>query len=120
MTGKSTSSNASVYAVNHLVGSASVSSASWAGSAVDEVPNLPAAPPLFAWKVARDCPSDGGVDPQCLEIPGPGCPTGLATGALGFFAFRAYLEPSGNTGPDPATLIRDRVLKFTHKQVAAR
>jgi hypothetical protein len=107
-TGKTTYSNVSVYAIEHLVGIASVDSTQYAGSAVDYLPSHPDAPKLHAWKIARDCTGD----PHCLEIPDAGCPTGLGAGKAGTITFRYYMEPSTSTAPDPSTVVLDRVIQF--------
>lgn len=104
--GKVAYANASVYALQHLVGLASVASDHYPGSAQAYVTTD--ADRLYAYKLARSC----GPDPYCLEIPKGGCPTGIANGALGAIAFRTYLEPTTKTAPAPATLVRDRVLRF--------
>lgn len=107
-TDKTTYSSFSVYAMDHLVGVASVTSKDWGGSALDYLPSHPDAPKLYAWKVARDC----GADPHCLAIPDAGCPTGVGAGKLGTVTFRTYLEPKTATAPDPNTLLLDRVIQF--------
>lgn len=109
--GKASYSNASVYAMEHLVGVGSVTSRQYEGSAATYLPNHPDVAKLYAWKIARDCTGD----PQCLAIADAGCPQGVGAGKSGAIAFRVYLEPTTNTGPDPATLIRDRVIRFTKK-----
>jgi hypothetical protein len=106
--GKATYSNASVYAIEHLVGVASVHNGTYQGSAADYLPGDPDVGKLYAWKIARNC----GSDPHCLPIPDAGCPTGLQAGAVGAIAFRVYLEPTTLTAPDPSTLVRDRVIHF--------
>ena len=93
-----TYANVAVYALQHLVGVASIAFAP--GSATDAH--------LYAYKIARTC----GSDPYCLEVPVGACPTGIANGALGSIAFRTYLEPSTATAPSPSVLVRDRVLRF--------
>ena len=103
-TGKATYANASVYSVEHLAGLVSVTSHDWAGSASVWLPGDPDAASLFAWRIARDCTGDA----HCLEVPTTACPTGAALGAPLTIAFRAYLEPGTGTGPDPATLVRER------------
>jgi hypothetical protein len=105
---KTSYSSFSVYAIDHLVGVASVTSKTYAGSASDYLPNHPNVDDLYAWKVARDC----GTDPHCLAIPDAGCPTGVGAGKFGTITFRAYLEPGTFTAPDPATLVQDRVIYF--------
>ncbi|HTJ47479.1 MAG TPA: hypothetical protein VL463_35515 [Kofleriaceae bacterium] len=106
VSGKVSYANASVYAVQHLVGVASAASPRFPGSAQQYVTTD--APKLYAYKIARSC----GGDPYCLEIPKGACPDGLDNGALGAIAFRTYLEPTTATAPDPSTLVRDRVLRF--------
>jgi len=103
-TGKATYANASVYSVEHLAGLVSVTSHEWAGSASVWLPGDPDAASLFAWRIARDCTGDS----HCLEVPTTACPTGAALTAPLTLAFRAYLEPGTGTGPDPATLVRER------------
>ena len=107
--GKTSYSNFSVYAMDHLVGVASVDNLKYAGSASAFLPSHPDAPKLYAWKVARACAGD----PKCLEIPDAGCPTGVAAGKSGTVTFRTYLEPKTKTAPDPSTLVLDRVIRFT-------
>lgn len=107
-TGKATYANASLYAVQHLAGVAAVSSKSWSGSAARYLPDHPLADKLYAYKIARACNGDE----FCLEVPAAPCPGGIAPGALAVVAFRAYLEPTSNTGPDPALLVPDGVLRF--------
>lgn len=110
-TGKALYTSASVYALDNLVGVASVTSADWSGSATDYIPSDPAAPKLFAWKIARNC----GGDPHCLQVKDGDCPSGMTPGQLAAIAFRVYVEPSTSTAPDPATLIRERVIRFAKK-----
>lgn len=107
-TGKTAYSNASVYALDKLVGLASVASDEYPGSARAYLPADPDADRLYAWKLARACHGE----PFCLEIPYGTCPTGMPDGALGTINFRTYLEPSSKTAPLPSTLVRDRVLVF--------
>jgi hypothetical protein len=109
LTGKTSYSNVSVYALEHLVGLTSVASDQYAGSARSYLPADPAAPLLYAWKIARSC---GPLEPFCLEVPKGGCPTGIPNGALGTLTFRTYLEPSSATAPLISTLQRDRILSF--------
>jgi len=110
-TGKTAYANASVYAVEKLVGLASVASDEYANSARRYRPNDPDADKLYAWKLARSCHAE----PYCLEIPYGTCPTGMPDGALGTINFRTYLEPSSKTAPLPSTLIRDRIVAFKRK-----
>jgi hypothetical protein len=110
-TKKATYANASVYAVQHLIGVAAVASDAWAGSASQYLPNHPLADELYAYRIARAC--DGA--PYCLEIASQQCPDGIAPGAYSAIAFRAYLEPSTATAPDPATMVLDRVIELTKK-----
>jgi hypothetical protein len=105
-TDKATYHSCSLYAIEHLVGLRAVSSLDWAGSAARLLPADPDADQLFAWRFARDCAGDA----YCTEIPVGSCPDGAPlTGALAI-AFRAYVEPSTATAPDPATLVRERAL----------
>jgi hypothetical protein len=108
VSGKTTYSNASVYAMEKLVGLVSVASDRYAGTAASYLPSDPEASKLYAWKFARHC--DG--DPFCTVVPKGACPTGIENGAYGNLTFRTYLEPSTNTAPSPSTLVRDRVLYF--------
>jgi hypothetical protein len=108
-TGKVAYSSFSVYAIEHLVGVAAVTSESYTGSAQVYLPSHPDAPKLYAWKIARQC----GGEPYCLEIPDAGCPSGVVGDKFGTIAFRAYLEPGTHTAPDPSTLVIDRVVRFT-------
>jgi hypothetical protein len=108
--GKVAYSSATVYALEHLVGLAAVTSKDYGGSAAAYLPAHPDAPKLYAWKIARTC----AAGEKCLAIPTGTCPTGIAQGKLGSIAFRTYLEPGTATAPDPGTLVRDRVLHF-HK-----
>jgi hypothetical protein len=108
-TGKAVYSSFSVYAIDHLVGVAAVTSTDYPGSAQDYLPAHPEAPKLYAWKIARQC----GGEPHCLEIPDAGCPSGIVGDKFGTIAFRAYLEPATNTAPDPSTLVIDRVIRFS-------
>lgn len=105
-TGKASYANFAVYEVRRLFGVASVDSRRFAGSAADYLPGHPLADRLYAWRVKRDCSGD----PFCLELATT-CP-GLAPDELGVIAFRAYLEPGTDVGPDPAELILDRVIRF--------
>ncbi|MBK7583815.1 MAG: hypothetical protein IPI67_26935 [Myxococcales bacterium] len=109
LTGKTSYANFSVYAIEHLVGVASVSNVQYAGSATALLPGDPGAAKLYAWKVARTC----GSDPHCLAIPDAACPTGVGAGKSGTITFRTYLEPKTQTAPDISTLALDRVIKFT-------
>ncbi len=109
VTGKTSYSNFSVYAIEHLVGVASVDNLKYAGSASAFLPSHPDAPKLYAWKVARSC----GSEPNCLAIPDAGCPTGVGAGKAGTITFRTYLEPKTKTAPDPSTLLQSRVIRFT-------
>lgn len=108
VSGKTVYSNASVYALNKLVGIASVASDVYPGSAQRYLPRDPDASKLYAWKLARTCNGE----PDCLEIPYGTCPDGMPDGAFGTVTFRTYLEPSSKTAPLPSTLIRDRVMAF--------
>jgi hypothetical protein len=109
VSGKTTYANFSVYAVEHLVGIASIASDQYPGSAQRYLlPTDPDAPKLYAWKIARACNGEM----HCLEIPKGACPTGIDNGAMGLIAFRTYLEPTTKTAPDMATLVRDRILRF--------
>jgi hypothetical protein len=108
VSGKTVYSNTSVYALDKLVGLASVASDLYPGSAQRYLPGSPDAAKLYAWKLARTC--NGELD--CLEIPYGTCPDGMPDGALGTITFRTYLEPSSKTAPLPSTLIRDRVMAF--------
>lgn len=110
-TGKATYANASLYAVQHLAGVAAVSSKTWKGSAARYLPNHPLVDKLYAFKLARAC--DG--EDYCLEVPDAPCPNGIAPGSLAAIAFRAYLEPSTHTAPDPQRLVPDGVLRFKVK-----
>jgi hypothetical protein len=110
-TGKAVYASASVYAIEHLFGVASVTSADYAGSASAYLPGHPDAEKLYAWKIARSC---GGA-PGCLEIPVGSCPDGVALDAALSIAFRVYLEPSSGTAADPSTLVIDRVMRFSPK-----
>ncbi len=107
-TGKVSYANLSVYAIEHLVGLVSVSSDTHPGSAQPFLKDSPAAPRLYAWKLARQCNGE----PFCTEVPNGQCPAGLDDNKLGTITFRTYLEPSTRTAPDPSTLVRDRVLRF--------
>lgn len=108
-TGKSTYASVSVYALQHVVGVAGANdSLGYAGSAAPFLPGDPSAGELYAWKIARDC----GGDPHCLAIPTGGCPTGIDDDKIGFFAFRAYVEPTTATAPDTSTLVIDRIVRF--------
>lgn len=107
--GKTVYSNASVYALDKLVGLASVASDEYPGSARKYLPLDPSAPALYAWKIARTCAAG---EPFCLAIPKGTCPTGMPNGALGTITFRTYLEPSSKTAPLTTTLVPDRILKF--------
>lgn len=107
-TGKATYSSFSIYAIQHLVGIAGVTSAELGGSAEDYLPTGPDTSKLYAWTVARDCT---GL-PHCLAVPEGTCPSGIDDGQLGLIAFRAYVEPGQATAPDPATMVIDRVLRF--------
>lgn len=109
LTSKTSYNNVSVYALEHLVGLVSVASDQYAGSARAYLPSDPAAPMLFAWKIARTC---GPLEPFCLEVPKGGCPTGIPNGAPGTLTFRTYLEPASKTAPLSSTLLRDRILLF--------
>ena len=124
-TGKATYANISVYDTLHAVG-------------LGSYPLLPTSPPtateywpsapsdLYAVRFARPCtgsPQDGaGCCPagstSCEPVSESACPNGLGAGKRGNFAFRAYLEPASGTGPDPRTLVHDRVLRFTRCPVA--
>lgn len=107
--GKVSYANVSVYAMEHLVGIESVASPSYPGSAQHVLGDGdPDASKLYAWTIARAC----GSDPFCMAIQKGGCPTGIENGKLGSIAFRTYLEPSSKTAPLPATLVRDRILRF--------
>lgn len=105
VSGKTSYANASVYALQHLVGIASVASNHYPGSAAQYVSTD--ADKLYAYTLARTC-----TGPYCLEVPVGSCPSGIANDALGALAFRTYLEPSTATAPDPSTLVRDRVIRF--------
>lgn len=107
-TGKATYANASVYSVDHLFGVVSATSKEWKGSASHYLPGHPMADQLYAYKLARDCNGD----PYCLAVPQGTCPEGIDPGKLAVIAFRAYLEPATSTAPDPATLVRDGVIRF--------
>ena len=105
-TGKATYASASVYAFSHLVGVAAVTSEDWAGSAERFLPGDPDASSLFAWRIARDCTGDA----FCLEVPTGTCPDGAGLLQVLTVVFRVYVEPGHATAPDPALLVRERVL----------
>ncbi len=107
-TGKATYANASVYALQHLAGVASISSKVWKGSAAKYLPNHPLVDKLYAYKIARSC--NGEL--FCLEVPNAPCPNGIVPGSLATITFRAYLEPTTNTAPNPSLLVPDGVLRF--------
>lgn len=109
--GKTVYANTSVYALEKLVGLASVASDEYATSARRYRPNDPEADKLYAWKLARACHGE----PFCLEIPYGTCPTGMPDGAFGTINFRTYLEPSSKTAPLSSTLVRDRIVAFTRR-----
>ncbi len=106
--GKTSYSNASVYALEKLVGLVSVASDVYPDSAARYLPGDPDAAKLYAWKFARHC--DG--DRFCTVVPKGACPTGIENGAFGTITFRTYLEPASSTAPLSSTLVRDRVLYF--------
>jgi hypothetical protein len=108
VSGKTVYSNASVYALDKLVGIASVASDVYPTSAQRYLSGNPDAAKLYAWKLARTCNGE----PDCLEIPYGTCPDGMPDGALGTITFRTYLEPSSATAPLPSTLVRDHVMAF--------
>ncbi len=108
VSGKTSYANASVYALEKLVGLVSVASDKYPASAARYLPGDPDASKLYAWKFARHC--DG--EPFCTVVPKGACPTGIENGALGNITFRTYLEPSSKTAPLTSTLVRDRVLYF--------
>jgi hypothetical protein len=109
ITGKVSYANVSVYAAEHLVGLESVASPQYPGSAQSFLGATDAdAPTLYAWKIARSC----GSNPYCMTVSKGGCPDGIENRKLGSIAFRTYLEPSSKTAPLPATLVRDRILRF--------
>jgi hypothetical protein len=108
VSGKATYASASVYALQHLVGVAAVTSDTYAGSAATYLPGDADAAKLYAWKVARSCTGDA----HCLEIQKGACPTGMDNGALGNITFRIYMEPSTKTAPQATTVLRDRILRF--------
>jgi len=110
-TGKATYTSASVYAVDNLVGIASVTNVEWVGSAKDYLPTHAEVGKLFAWKIARKC----GGEAHCLEIPAGDCPTGMTAGQFAAIAFRVYVEPKTSTAPAPSTLVRERVVRFRKK-----
>ena len=110
-TKKTVYSNVSVYALQKLVGLVSVASDRYAGSARRYLPQDPAEPALYAWKIARVCNGE----PFCLEVPKGACPTGINNGELGTLTFRTYLEPSSKTAPLISTLVRDRILSFKRR-----
>lgn len=110
-TQKTVYSNISVYALQKLVGLVGVASDQYAESARRYLPQDPALPALYAWKIARVCSGE----PYCLEVPKGACPTGIENGALGTLNFRTYLEPSSKTAPLISTLVRDRILSFKRR-----
>lgn len=110
-TQKTVYSNVSVYALQKLVGLVGVASDQYADSARRYLPQDPALPVLYAWKIARACNGE----PYCLEVPKGACPTGIENGALGTLNFRTYLEPSSKTAPLIDTLVRDRILSFKRR-----
>lgn len=105
-TGKATYANASIYAIDHLVGLESVTSRAWVGTAEAFLPGDADADELFVWRFARDC----GGDPACTVITTDACPDGAPTTALLNVTFRAYLEPTTSTRPDASMLVRERAL----------
>lgn len=100
--------NFSIYAVENLVGIAAVTGDRYPGSAQRYLPGSADAARLYAWKIARACAGE----PYCLEVPKGDCPSGIDNLKLASIAFRTYLEPATGTAPDPATLVRDRVVRF--------
>ena len=111
VTRKASYASVSVYALQHLVGVASVTSRDWAGSAADYVPASPQVGSLYAWKIKRDC----GSEAHCLSVPVAMCPSGIEAGRLSTLAFRTYVEPGYATAPDVATLELDRVMRFVKR-----
>lgn len=105
-TDKATYHSCALYALDHLVGLRAVSSLDWAGSATRLLPTDPDAASLFAWRFSRDCAGD----PYCTEIPVGTCPDGAPLAGALAIAFRAYVEPTTSTAPDPTTLVRERAL----------
>jgi len=110
-TSKATYASVSAYALQHLVGVASVTSREWTGSAADYLPAHPQQASLYAWKIARSCAGE----PHCLAIPVGTCPSGIEPGRLASLAFRTYVEPGYATAPDIATLQIDRVIRFVKR-----
>lgn len=122
-TGKATYSSMSLYVdpptgltTSLFLGVRTVNDGSLAGSALDYLPiDDPAAPYLYAWKVARDCQGD----PRCTEptLDPALYPTCEALDRLADpfmqLAFRSYLEPRTKVGPAFTEILYDRVVKLT-------
>jgi hypothetical protein len=107
-TGKATYSNLGIYGAKLDNGVASVNNRRFEGTAVEYIPDNPAAKYLYVWKMARDC--NGEVN--CTEVPtGPGS-YGIGLNETAFVAFRAYVENGTNVGPSYSEIAYDRVIKF--------
>lgn len=133
-TGKASYASVSVYAWDHVVGLGSADDTDFAGSAASFLPGNPNADKLYAHRLARatGC-ADGDTacqaqcnqaqtrcckgDPHCLTVRQGACSAvpgqaGINDNQPGMFGFRAYLEPSTWTAPDPTKLVYDRLLRF--------
>jgi hypothetical protein len=106
--GKTTYSNVSVYAVDHMYGVVAATSDQYDRSAVELLPEHPDAEMLYALRITRRCNGE----PFCLEVPYGSCPNGIEDDRPGSITFRTYLEPGTGTGPDRDTLVAERVLHF--------
>ncbi len=124
-TGKAMYMSASMYGLTKQVSALAIDDRKLAGSAADYLQNNPDADKLYAYKFARHC--DEG-DQFCFAVPygccaaheqpcvgEPGC-AGMKATEEGTIVWRAYLDPTSKTGPDPAEVILDKAIKFSPKR----
>ena len=106
--GRYSYNNFSIYGADIMNGIAGRENATLAGSAVEYLPDNPAAEFLYVCKVARDA----GGDPAVVEVPTGPVAYGIPLDKQIFLGYRIYLEKETKTGPFWFELLYDRAIKF--------
>lgn len=113
LTGMATYMNINMYGMTKHVSNDSVDSAGGdrdqlVGTAADYLPaGHPDVDKLYAYKFARDC----GGETNCFEVPDEW--PGVLLDEVANLTWRAYLNPTTKTAPDPSEVIFDRAIKFS-------
>ena len=113
LTGMATYMNINMYGMTKHVSNDSVDSAGGdrdqlVGTAADYLPaGHPDVDKLYAYKFARDC----GRETNCFEVPDEW--PGVLLDEVANLTWRAYLNPTTKTAPDPSEVIFDRAIKFS-------